>query len=161
MKTRIIAITVAVIAMTAFSADSQAGDFKSYNGGMCQVANNALIQQSGWAYNSSTSTTLTVDCPTVRDLSSSAVLAVFAIDRHFYDNVSCYGSSLVIGSNTPPWLGWWTATASSSGTNSNMQELNLGSISGSSTSLLFITCDIPPQYYSSKSGIFGYNVYES
>lgn len=143
-----------------FTSEAHAADAKLYSGTSCQSNSTStpLYYHDGMAGNSSSASTLLVDCAVARDNTSSSSIRMYLIDQHYSSNISCYASSIQVGT---AWSGWWTAVYSTSGTNSTAQSVSLGSISGNSSSWLHLTCSVPPTYSGSASGIQAYYVNET
>lgn len=147
------------LGMCAFLAPSaMASDAKIYSGTSCEANPASLYYANGWAKNTSSVSTLTVDCAIARDNGFGAAITMYLIDRHYTNDVSCYASSIVIGTE---WSGWWTAVYSTSGSSTTPQAVNLGTIPGNSVSWLHLTCTVPPTYSGNASGIQSYIVTET
>ncbi len=152
-------ISLFLLPMTLISTMAFAADSKLYSGTLCQSISNStsVIHQDGVVYNKSTSIQ-SVDCGVARDAASSSAITVYAIDQNYGDNVRCYASSIKQGT---AFVGWWSTTGSSSGTNSAPQTLSLRTVTGDSTSYLDITCQIPAQYSGANSAVLSYRVNEN
>jgi len=142
----------------AFSSAAMATEYNIYSGMFCASNTpSSPLAYSGGHSDNTTSSSLTVDCPAERSLSSSAKIVMYLNDQSTSSNVSCYASSIIIGTGS----GWWSSTGSSSGYGSATQTVSLGTVSGTSGTDLHVTCSVPA--YSSSTGASGiqtYSIYE-
>lgn len=148
MKTR--AWFCALLLATSGTAFAQ-GNPKLYPGASCvPVGGRAATFSDGLIRNSSTST-LTVNCPIVRDEAGSIEVRVYLEDKHPSQNISCYTSSL----NDLSYTGWWSASISSAGTTSPAAPgwLDLPRTTGTGSTYAYVTCTLPPSYSGQNSGI--------
>lgn len=116
-------------------------------------------------YNPSSTQWLRVDCPVVRTdfdsfLHDAAVENswVRIVDRHYTINGSC--KLVSFSHNTSGTTSYWaTGTRYTSGSGTQAQHLNTGSLGGeNSASHLYFSCYIPPRYSGNMSGLTTYYV---
>lgn len=139
-----------------------ATDDKTYAGAACVKEGTAGVLEAdlyGRAFNRSSTATLTVICPVVRDDTGGAFDGGRAtvIDQHYSQNVTC---SLVNYSEWGPgWNGYISRTTS--GSSPSPMVLNFsGANNIDSNAYYAMRCVIPPTYSGNASGVWAYKVME-
>lgn len=150
-----------VLSLLSLLSLAQAADAKIYPGSMCRRADTtADTWLDGSRLFNNASSAITVDCPVVRDNTSSISSSyLYVLDYSSTANISC---TLVNQSLSSASSYYWSSTVSSSSATTTHQKLTTGAPSSSiSSGYLFFSCSVPAASGSSYSGIAGYYVNET
>ncbi len=168
MKKRNALKTIIVLAISVFCFQLQADDKKNYSASSCQRVSGGVVNYTshGWLYNSSTSSSLKVSCPLVKDNMDNALRRGFVMvkDRNSSYAVECWLKSRWVEDGSS---GYWGYTMydnnsdASTGNSNNWRKLDFGGaiFNGKGYDTVNYYCSIPPKG-SSYSYIASYSLTE-
>ena len=154
-KSIIMVLAIASIVSLSIAAHA---DWKNYPASMCvKVSGPTPSYSSSNIYNPSTTTTMHVDCPAVKDTDASIAGAWMKVkDRNSSMAVECtFVSAYVSGSTVYYW-----STSEASTTSSSWTTLEFSGLSENDSGYYYIGCSVPPKE-SYMSGIGPYRVNEN
>ena len=148
----------------AMSAPAHAVAYATSPGSNCAAVYGGWSNQyngGGRANNSSSTSTLILDCPMSHDWSYTNIDgAVYVIDQHFSSNISCTFVNIYGSTSSASFYGG-SSTVSSSGSNATPQALSFSAVSAGSLNTYNLRyCSLPATYSGYKSGVASYYVYE-
>jgi len=155
-KTRLIGSLATLASLVLMSASALAVDGKSYPGATCrQTSGGSLGFFGGTVNNLSTTSTLNLICPFVKDSSSITNGTVTVYDRHPTADVSC---QIITEFNNSSGNFFNFATVTSSGFGSAPQVLSFGALPGNQ--YYYATCSVPPVSSGNVSHVASFDITE-
>lgn len=151
-------LSVAALLLGALNlSPAHAVDGKLYPGSMCVrwAGTTAPAYSYSDIGNPSSSTSLSLDCPAVRDAATISGGAAYVVDLSYSDNISCN----LVSSSRYSLAASPTRTTTGSGT--TPQVLSFGGLGADSASHYYFSCRIPPTYLGNTSWISTYKVVEN
>lgn len=142
------------------ASNAAADDSKNYAGLECERLWGGSISYTGWGAvaNASSSSTLFVECPGVKDATSIGSGYARVKDRHATLDVEC---SLTVNYTSGSSFVSFADTDSSDNSPDSWQKLFYSSLGESNTESYYVlTCGIPPMSGTNMSSIAMYNILE-
>lgn len=149
------------IAMVCVSSTALAADTKIYPGQMCvpatQSAAYTIATNTGGIHNPSTTSTLTVNCPLIKDATNDTTISGYSVivaDRSTTEAVKCTLFSRI---ETTQMEGLSVSTTNA---DSIVKKLSSGAQPVYADGSLYLRCSIPKQVGTEVSGIVSYRLSE-
>lgn len=155
-KSRLLGALAVIAGLASMSVNARAADDKSYPGATCrQTSGGSLSFFGGTVDNASTTSTLNVICPFVKDSTSITSGSVTVYDRHPSADVTC---QMITEFNNSSGTFFNFANVSSSGFGSAPQVLSFGALPGNQ--YYYATCAIPPISSGNVSHVASFTIVE-
>lgn len=153
-----------VLLCAAMPSLTSANDAKNYPGSMCVPWNESqpapALSYSG-IWNPSSTSSLRVDCPCIKDSSSIDSGWVRAVDQHYSQDITARLCSVYRNSTGCSWTVNCSSERRTTGSSCNPQQLSIGTdLAGGTYAHYYYSITIPPVYSNNRSGICTYQVNE-
>lgn len=155
----------AVLMVTLCSVIAFAADDKLYPGvmGVRYNASQPVPHESyGALYNPSSTSTLSLALPIVRDGSGGNIDSgwVKLVDQHYNQDISVRLYSIYRSDSTGEIYGWLSSTQTTTGSGPQVQTLTFGSLATNTYSSAYYFVTLPPTYSGVESQVISYYVVE-
>ena len=140
------------------ASNAAAVDGKNYAAAQCvQVQGNGILYSNATILNPSSSSTMVLDCPAVKDGTDIDSGLVKALDQSG-SSVDCTLLSLFVSGSG---IFGYSDGDATTGNSSSWQTLHFGSMSANSNGWYWMSCSIPPTSSGNMSGIAMYKIVEN